>query len=359
MTARLRPDGHSYQFRRDTAEQSHSQPQHRPTSAHPVEVRRSAAAYRFAELHTSIDRHTGEILDRQVHTHISLPNPGGARIELPESIYPCDPGASEVDTLRTFLEAKSPLDEHLAVHRDSGVDRLLEEFQRGEVNPTDIAKLFASLRDAPDLVAELAAQSPAVIVAEAVELQKRRRGLARLQAAIETPSSTEHEIHRELKEQTWIFGGHYTGEVFRRMLTIRDVLDIPLVRGDGSLHIVEIKRANVASVVQQHRSHWIVGSEVHKAVVQAANYLRTCDEKRDGILADYSIDVRRASATVVIGHRIFVRPEVDAEALTEAVRTYNSHLSRIQVLTYDELIESAHRFISLAESPQGALDDSA
>ncbi|WP_370362354.1 hypothetical protein [Catenulispora sp. MAP12-49] len=68
-----------------------------------------------------------------------------------------------------------------------------------------------------------------------------------------------------------MFGGGYVREHDRRQLTLHDELDIPLIRGDGSFHVVELKKANQPHLVIRPRSHCTVGSVVHEAMTQAAN----------------------------------------------------------------------------------------
>ena len=55
--------------------------------------------------------------------------------------------------------------------------------------------------------------------------------------------------------------------------------------------------------------------------------------------------------TVVIGHPRFVREHITAREINEAVRTYNSHLSRIQVMTYQELRAGAEQVLRLSWCP--------
>lgn len=144
----------------------------------------------------------------------------------------------------------------------------------------------------------------------------------------------------------WIFGGRYVGESKRKQLTIGDVVDIPLLRPDGSLHVVELKGANIRHLVEQHRGTrdrqevageleavpLIVGSEVHRAVGQAMNYLCHLDETRDQILTRFRIDTRRSSATVLIGHPDFVE-DFSREEVDETFRIYNSHHARLRFST--------------------------
>ena len=97
--------------------------------------------------------------------------------------------------------------------------------------------------------------------------------------------------------------------VERKELTAGDVLDIPLLRPDGSLHIVELKGANIQNLVHRYRGPGnpqavagqneevplIVGREVHEAVGQVMNYLCRLDEGRDHILTRFKIEARRAT----------------------------------------------------------------
>jgi len=80
------------------------------------------------------------------------------------------------------------------------------------------------------------------------------------------------------------------------------------------------------------------------------NYLCHLDEERDHILARFKIEARRATGTVLIGHPDFVSDFSDEE-IAGTLRIYNSHLSRVEVMHYRDLIESAERALALAENP--------
>ncbi|AEV83405.1 hypothetical protein ACWT_2383 [Actinoplanes sp. SE50] len=82
------------------------------------------------------------------------------------------------------------------------------------------------------------------------------------------------------------------------------------------------------------------------------NYLRGLDEQRHTVLNEYGVDARRASMTVVIGAPAFVREQFTRQEIAEAIRTYNSHLSRVKVVTYPELLAAAERMLQLAAPPQ-------
>ncbi|MEV7415566.1 Shedu anti-phage system protein SduA domain-containing protein [Streptomyces sp. NPDC089919] len=189
-------------------------------------------------------------------------------------------------------------------------------------------------------------------LAQLLELKARRAGLDALRAAVEDETSSESALHARLKNQEWIFGGAYVAELARRQYTADTILDIPLLRGDGSLHVVELKRAHIKDLVIRRSGHLMLGAAAHHAVSQAQNYLRTMDENRKAILTDHGVDARRASATVVIGHPRFVSAGITPQEIAETLRTYNTHSARIEVITYETLLDSAARMLALASAQQ-------
>ncbi|WP_326666974.1 Shedu anti-phage system protein SduA domain-containing protein [Streptomyces canus] len=207
--------------------------------------------------------------------------------------------------------------------------------------------LWAVLEHEPDVAASLGELDEAQLLASVVQRARRQADLNALRAAVEDSKSSEADLQNLIQRMTWIFGGEFIPGTARRNLTPRDQLDLALIRPDGTLHGVELKRANIKKLVTGHRSHLIPGPEVHEAVCQATNYLRELDEKRAQILIDLGIDCRRASMTVVIGHTYFVAGGITAKEVDETIRSYNSDRTRVSVTTYDRLIENAQRALDL------------
>ncbi|WP_269855168.1 Shedu anti-phage system protein SduA domain-containing protein [Streptomyces sp. RPT161] len=212
---------------------------------------------------------------------------------------------------------------------------------------TTIRGLLTMLESNPAIAASLNGLGEAQLLAALVQRARRQADLAALRAAVEDPKSSEGDLQKLIQRMTWIFGGHFLPGTARRNLTLRDQLDLTLLRPDGTLHGVELKKANIDRLVIGQRNHLVVGNEVNKAVGQAMNYLRELDEKRPQLLVDLGIDSRRASMTVVIGHSAFVANGATPAEIDEAVRTYNSHLTRVSVTTYDWLINNAQRALDL------------
>ena len=101
-------------------------------------------------------------------------------------------------------------------------------------------------------------------------------------------------------------------------------------------------------MVKRHRGAWVPRRDVHDAVGQAINYPVGLDENRERISAEFGIDTRRANALVLIGHPRS-RPEIDEREIHDALRIHTSHLKRVEILTYKELIGSAERALAAGD----------
>ncbi len=228
------------------------------------------------------------------------------------------------------------------------LERVLQE----RVDVEDAAEAAHRIVSTPEAIALLAADTEGQMVLRATELHRRSTGLAALRKVVEDPTASELELQRALEGQHWIFGGRFVGEAAHRRLVPGDEVDIPLIRGDGALHVVELKRAAslAGNLVKKYRGSWVPTAEVHNAVGQAVNYLVNLDENRHRIRKELGIETRRASAVVLIGHPS-VQPSVPEQSINEALRTLNTHVNRVEVLTYKELIDNAER--SLGSVPLG------
>ncbi|WP_354383454.1 Shedu anti-phage system protein SduA domain-containing protein [Streptomyces sp. PvR034] len=226
------------------------------------------------------------------------------------------------------------------------IERLLRRERIEVADPEAEARRIAA---SPEALALLASDRDGRLALRAAELQRRGRQLAALRVVAEDRGAREADLQRALEGQHWIFGGRYVGEAVQRRLVVGDEVDIPLIRGDGSLHVVELKRSMslAGPLVKRHRGAWVPAAEVHDAVGQAVNYLVGLDENRERLRADFGIETRRASALVLIGHPA-AQPEVPEREVNEALRTFNAHVTRVEVLTYKELIDNAERSLGAA-----------
>ena len=176
----------------------------------------------------------------------------------------------------------------------------------------------------------------------------RRQRIDHARSLAENPYCSEEALRKALSESWWIFGGQYVGEATHRRLAPGLEIDIPLLCPNGILHIVELKRANV-KLIKRHRANYVPTSDVNDAIGQILNYLCALDERRDQLLQTHQIDSRRARGTVVIGHPIH-SPEFDERQILATLRNHSSHLGRVEVVTYKELLDSAERALAISDS---------
>lgn len=312
-----------------------------------VVVRRGPRAYKTASLLTFGDKETGEVKNRalQVRTWMAKKVGSGFDFSEPEQKWYCE--GEEVAGLAAFLNGQ--LTEPGVYHRINGdepIATLIQRVQRDGVDANHLRDIAEVLTAAPGAAEALASSGASRILLDGVQAAQQRQVIGELREAVLNPATREPTLQKVLDKNWWIFGGRFIDKSQRRSLTVLDQLDIPLIRSDGALHIVELKLANVPQLIVEYRNHDIVGPFVNEAVGQAANYLRELDEQKHVISGTLGIDCRRAFATVVIGHPTYVTDK-DARQISDALRTYNSHLSRIEVITYDELIRGAERALAL------------
>ncbi|MEH3140254.1 MAG: DUF4263 domain-containing protein [Mycobacterium kyogaense] len=250
-----------------------------------------------------------------------------------------------IDFLQTCKDITVP---HQIINFVTGDAARLADLFSGQ--PDALDSLFKAIAENPEAQSVIASRPSAAILSEMINLHRQREAIDQLQAIAEDPTKNEHDLQKILKNQWWIFGGRFIDIANRQKFTVLESLDIPLLRHDGSLHIVELKQANIDTLIKMDHDTPILGADVHNAVSQAMVYLRSLDSQRAEILATFGIEVQRAGVTVVIGHPRFMSDKYTEAQLNDAFRTYNSHLSRIEVMTYKELIDGARRSLEYAAS---------
>lgn len=310
-------------------------------------------AWKSAKLLTLGDKETGAVSHQQLRVEQYGRNrsgPGYAFEEKPERAWLCE--GAEVEAIRALLNGQmTSSGTWIRVDDDTLPSAMVDVVRSGELSTDGLIAVLRMLAGAPDLAGEIAMSDSAELLANMIQQRRQRFGLDSLRDVVMRPGSSETDIQNVLDNNWWVFGSRYIRKETRRRLTTLDTLDIPLIRADGALHAVEIKKANVPRLVTKPRSHVIVGPEVHEAAMQAINYLRTLDERRDVIASDFGIDCRRAFATVVVGHPDFAAGDHSGAEIAEAFRTYNAALSRVEVVTYKDLLDGAERALSIAGQP--------
>lgn len=230
---------------------------------------------------------------------------------------------------------------------------------RSPLSAASLGRVLSRGNDVEEVVSGLTSTPQGLSAAEAAIIRERRRVVSSLQQLALDEGTNETKMHEAIGARYWIFGGQYVGIADRRTIVPLDQYDIPLICADGSLEIVELKGPE-AKLVRKHRNHFIVANDVHEAVNQCLNYLRALDEFGATLRTQYrnefnvDFDFRRARGKVIIGHPgRAVSDEATREQIDQTIRSYNAHLSRLTVLTYADLLESAERALQFASEESG------
>lgn len=321
-----------------------------------AEIKLGPRVYKSASLSTYGDESTGEARHQQLTVASYRREEHGPGFEFtnPKSKWYCE--GEEITRLKDLLNRNFPeTGQYVPAGGGSPVSTVIEELEGGGVDRGLVAKLARALATMPESAEVLADLDEAALLASVIDRVRQRAVVKRLREAVNDPSTNETQLQKLVQNEPWLFGGRYVRAAKRRTFVAGEQLDIPLIRSDGSMHVVELKQANIPQLVKGYRSHHVVGPDVNEAVGQALNYLRSLDQHRSHILADFGVDPLRASATVVIGHPKFVRGGLTEDTIVKAIRTYNSHLCRVEVITYADLVDGAERSLALsAESAEDA-----
>ena len=310
-------------------------------------VRKGPKVYKTASILSFGDPSTGELKKRELRVHSYAARATGSGFEFgePTNTWACED--DEIAKVQALLDQEfSRSGRYRLVSGAPEFETLLRQVTSGAVAAEAMLTLLAAVQGVAGLAEVVTGSPDAQLFAGLVDLHRQRKGLEALRATVDTASSTEADFQRILREHWRLFGGRYLGQADRRKITVLDEVDLPLLRTDGVLHVVELKRACIARLVIDHRNHVVTGPEVHLATSQAMSYLRSLDESRAIIKTELGIDCRRAFATIVIGHPQYVEGYSD-DQVSEAIRTYNSHLTRLEVITYKDLIDGAERVLAL------------
>ena len=298
------------------------------------------------------DRNTGVISKRELafRTAPIRSDETGYDFENPSTRWACE--NEEVERLLAFLHSEvAATGRFHVIDTASPLAALIDLVDDRGINTHSLVDALTRRDDLGALVAALASTHEGLPAAEGALISQRRDLVERLRQMAEDPATTETDLQRLIGNAYWLFGGRYVGVADRRNLAPLDQHDIPLLGADGTLHIVELKGPHIPNLVRRHRNHWIVGTDVHEAASQAMNYLRTLDETGASLSTTYrnefgvDYDMRRVFATVVIGYP----SSEDRRTAEQTIRSYNSHMSRVEVITYATLIDTAEKALEFED----------
>ena len=189
-------------------------------------------------------------------------------------------------------------------------------------------------------------------IATASRLIEYSKALDKLRNLVTTPNTGEGDFQNHLKNNAWMFGSEYSELLPRRTWTRDDRLDYMLRKTvDDYLEIVEIKTAFTDALFLKDSSHdsYYPSSKLSPVIGQVTRYIEEVERNRDSILAIDNVDTLKIRARVIVGRD-------GSSEHQAALRNFNAHLHRIEIITYDQLIKIAERVLSVFE-PNTDIDE--
>jgi hypothetical protein len=214
------------------------------------------------------------------------------------------------------------------------VRALLENLDVASVEPEEWLQVF-----------DAGSESVRRVIAVSSRLAEYRGVRDQLAALIANPNIPESDLQRILQINPWLFGSEYSRLVSRRTWTRDDRLDFMLRRtADDYLEIIEIKTPLKQPLFRYDESHDSFAPSVplSNALGQVVRYIEEVERNRDSIIAKDACDPLKIRARVIIGRD-------GDEDQPRALRNFNGHLHRVEVLTFDQLLRIANRVLSVFE----------
>lgn len=220
---------------------------------------------------------------------------------------------------------------------------------RGKIDV--LADVLENVRLDMDILPELlerAAKDPMLFIeaAAALNLATYKSAVEELRMLINDNSVGERSFQNLLSENPWMFGSEYSELLDRRRWTRDEEQDFVVRRTtDNYIELIEIKTPLRGRPLFRHdQSHntFYPGMDLSKVLGQVENYIEKIDRSRDAILANDGEDTTKIRAKIIIG-------QDNDQDQQEALRRFNGHLHRIEILTFDQLLKIAQRVLNYLE----------
>lgn len=212
--------------------------------------------------------------------------------------------------------------------------QVLKELRQEDLDTRELASALAS-SDAPVLRK----------IAIASKLAAYRKAYGDLLRLIQDDATSEQELQQLLEKNPWMFGSEYSELLDRRRWSRDDEHDFMLRRtSDGYLEVVEIKTPFVDPLFRHDRGRdtYYPSARLSQALGQVMRYIDEVDRARNSIIAKDHEDPLKIRARLILGRD-------GDEGHQAALRMLNSHLVRIEVLTFDQLARIAEQVLSIFE----------
>lgn len=236
---------------------------------------------------------------------------------------------------------------------DSLLESLFENRERLKLLP--LAMKIAEHEEIATQLEEFVTEHPGEsrIIADGINLFRRSRELQQLRELVE--EECDEEVYQKfLKRHYWIFGSEYSSVEAKFQTFDGEELDYLMRRtADGYEEAIEIKRPDAPIVRKRGQKGLAETSNVVDAINQVDVYLASLDGDRH----KYDSEQHGYRKVEKVRGKIIIGRDPDTSAKKRLLRLLNARHNRIEVITYDQLIDNAQRMISMMVEARDAVDE--
>ena len=176
------------------------------------------------------------------------------------------------------------------------------------------------------------------------ELSKHRveeleESLKEFKKLISNKRTNERDVSNFLKKNTWMFGSQYK-EISKKEkgLTIKSRYDFLLKKFDGYYDILELKHPNSKLFIKKGNKK-VMSKDLRDSISQVIIYLAEARTHYLSIKKETGRDIYFPKGLIVIGRR--------NEDEKELLKIHTEFLHNIDILTYDDVIDTAQKTIKM------------
>lgn len=151
-----------------------------------------------------------------------------------------------------------------------------------------------------------------------------------------------------IEQNPWVFGIDYIKKYDATKIAIFSQGDLLMESMDGFLDLIELKRPKLEYEIfkydTSHKSYY-PSEDLSKVIGQCLFYLQKMDEYKLILEKEHKVKIVRPRIKIIAGRTSKFNPEQ-----FEALRMLNSNLNHIQIISYDYLLSSGKKIISLYEN---------
>ncbi|USN45757.1 MAG: DUF4263 domain-containing protein [Candidatus Woesearchaeota archaeon] len=183
-----------------------------------------------------------------------------------------------------------------------------------------------------------------------INLEIFKEDLKVFKKLLDNPKEDEKKIQEWLFQHPWVFGPNYLENSKEEITRTGDRIDFLLERYDTYFDIIELKLPSHDLFLKKSNKdkdisrEYTMGAKVKDAISQLIGYLETYELDKTSKYWDSNskISIHKPKGILVIGRT--------TKENSRSLKTLNSYLHNIEILTYDDIINVGNNFIKIIQN---------